>query len=484
MMLSPVQQAAIQHPQQPAVLLDGQTVSYQQWAQRISRLADSLKAQGLKQGDIGAIIIEPASHIGTNNNAIHTLEAINFYWACIEIGAVYFPINGRFSTQQINQLIGRFNIHHVWHNTPRQTTLPQSINWLYDDTLSTAKIETPHQPTKVNPHRPANIILTSGSSGTPKAAVHSLMNHLASAQGASRYIALNPNDKWLLSLPLFHIGGLAIVNRCANAGACIVIKSTKTSLDKQLIDDAISHVSMVPTQAIQMLNQHPQALHKVKALLLGGGVIEASLIERLTQQKIPAFTSYGMTEMSSQITTAKANEFGHHGRALPLRQLKLVDDIIWVKGECLFQGYLELDPQQGFTLSLPVDDQGWFCTHDRGKFNDKGQLLLLGRADNMFICGGENIQPEEIESVLLQHPLVSKAIVFGQPDTEFGLLPAAIIDYTTKQPPEDIHQQLANLVTNQLARFKRPRHWYTWPEVEQSGLKVNRKQIILAVNSQ
>lgn len=490
MMLSPVQQAALRSADNTAVLLEGASITYANWAAHISVLSANLLQQGVMPGTIIATIIPtPVNANKTPNHdlAQQTFAIMTLYWACVEIGAIFFPINGRFSVSQIEQLLGRFQIHFIWQHSEivslehHQALIDLTQNITTDHQLDNSQPVYAVQ--KVNPHKPVNIILTSGSSGTPKAAVHGLINHIANAQGSSRYIPLHNNDRWLLSLPLFHIGGLAIVNRCALAAACIVIKSNYITLAQQLEDEAITHVSMVPTQALQILQQAPQALCGLKALLLGGGVIEATLIETLAQKKVNTYTSYGMTEMSSQITTAKANLQQHHGRALPNRQLKLVDGVIWVKGECLFQGYLEINQQQQYQLHLPVDQQGWFCTQDRGQFNEKGQLILLGRVDNMFICGGENIQPEEIESVLLQHPLVSKALVFGLADDKFGLLPAAIIEYKQAEVPTKVEQQLANMVTQQLASFKRPRRFYAWPDITINGLKINRKQIIATVIS-
>ncbi|GAA0792800.1 MULTISPECIES: o-succinylbenzoate--CoA ligase [Pseudomonadati] len=488
MMLSPVQQTALQSPNNTAVLLEGKLITYASWAAQISALSENLQQQGVTPGVIIAAVIPTSVSATTTSNhnlAQQTFAIMTLYWACVEIGAIFFPINGRFSDSQIEQLIKRFQIHFIWQPSEivSREFRPGLIDLAHKVTANRQldKSQRVCAAQKVNPHKPVNIILTSGSSGTPKAAVHALINHIASAQGSSRYIPLQHNDRWLLSLPLFHIGGLAIVNRCALAAAAIVIKSNQMTLAQQLKDEAITHVSMVPTQALQILQQAPQALSALKALLLGGGVIEAGLIEALAQKKVNTYTSYGMTEMSSQITTAKANLQHHLGRPLPNRQLKLVDDVIWVKGECLFQGYLNINAQQQYQLDLPIDDQGWFCTQDRGQFNEKGQLILLGRVDNMFICGGENIQPEEIESVLLKHPLVSKALVFGLADNIFGLLPAAIIEYKQAELPVNIEHQLTQLVIQQLASFKRPRHFYAWPNITMDGLKVNRKRVISEV---
>lgn len=463
MMISPLHQSALTTPTAIAIEDGHDTYSYSTLSAMVNNLAMSLQTQGLQRGDIVGCL--------SQNN----LEMICLYWACIDAGWVFLPLSPRLSNQQINQLIETYQVSWLWTDNPGRLTEITVAHYLSVSLCIQANPSS--TAVKVSPHIASNIILTSGSSGTPKAAVHCLLNHMASAQGSASYIPLKMNHSWLLSLPLFHIGGLAILHRCALAGARIVLRNTAISLAEQLQQSTISHVSLVPTQALQILAQHPKALTQAKALLLGGGMIEPQLIDSLNALNIKAYTSYGMTEMSSQITTAKANLTGHHGRPLPARQLKLVDGIIWVKGECLFLGYLT---PQG--VSLPVDDQGWFCTQDKGQLNAKGQLMILGRADNMFISGGENVHPEQLEALLMTHPNVAQAIVFAMPDPVFGHLPAAIIDYVDEQNTEQINAQLSELVEQKLARFLRPRQYFSWPkQVISSGIKAPRRLIIAAV---
>ncbi|MGI2170156.1 o-succinylbenzoate--CoA ligase [Shewanella sp. MF05960] len=463
MMISPLHQTALKTPNAIAIEDGHDTYTYATLSAMVSNLTQSLQAQHIGRGDIVACL--------SQNN----LEMICLYWACIDAGWVFLPLSPRLSNQQITQLIDTYQIQWLWTDSPSRQIDIKVAHWLNVSLC----IQTNPSPTtvKISPHIASNIILTSGSSGTPKAAVHCLLNHMTSAQGSASYIPLKMNDSWLLSLPLFHIGGLAILHRCTLAGACIALRNSAMSLAEQLQQSDITHVSLVPTQALQILAQQPQVLTHVKALLLGGGMIEPQLISTLNAHNIKAYTSYGMTEMSSQITTAKANLAGHHGRPLPARQLKLVDGIIWVKGECLFLGYLT---PQG--ISLPVDHQGWFCTQDKGQLNDKGQLMISGRIDNMFICGGENVHPEQIEAVLMTHPNVAQAIVFAMPDPIFGYLPAAIIDYVDEHDTEQVNAQLSELIEQKLARFMRPRQYFGWPkQVISSGIKAPRKLIIAAI---
>nr|WP_281212795.1 o-succinylbenzoate--CoA ligase [Shewanella insulae] len=444
-------------------------LDYAQLAQRVRQCAGQLHSLGLRPGDKLACIDQ------------NSLALVILYWACIDLGAIFCPLNPRFPKAQIATITERYGFNHFWAGETYQDLLPETGLKLTLDANSFAsesatKSETSEQasPPQIDTTRPCNIILTSGSSGMPKAAVHCLNNHIASAQGSTQKIPLVQGDNWLLSLPLFHIGGLAIVNRCALAGAALTLPAPGLSLARQLEAMPLTHLSLVATQLVRLLNDAPEILKGLKALLLGGGAIDERLIERLTPLGIPAFTSYGMTEMSSQITTARANALGSCGAPLPGRELKIVDEVIYVRGETLFLGYLgDKSPHE---INIPLDKDGWLCTQDRGRFTPEGELLVLGRTDNMFICGGENIQPEEIEAVLRSYPGIEEALVFGIPDQEFGLLPAAIIKGGSPSP-----EKLEAFLCQHIARFKRPRHYYPWPQVEQTGLKLPRKLVIQVV---
>lgn len=379
----------------------------------------------------------------------------------------FFPISPRFPLAQIQGLIDEHQIRYVWRaeisDLQNCSQLALDFNRLSNELA---------QPVDIT--RPANVILTSGSSGFPKAAVHCLANHIANAEGARSLIALEQGDAWLLSLPLFHIGGLAILNRCALVGATVVMPDQALSLSQQIDQNKLTHLSLVPAQLSKLLADTSSKLQSIKALLLGGGAVSLDLLAELKQRNIASYTSYGMTEMGSQITTGRALSDGSSGKLLPKRELKIEDRVIWVRGECLFMGYLT---DKG--IEKPLDADGWFYTKDRGEWDENGNLHILGRVDNMFICGGENIQPEEIEAALKQHPQIDDAIVFAIPDAQFGNLPAAILRGSLTHLTESIANELELFLADKIARFKRPRQYYVWPENhEQTGLKVNRKALI------
>ncbi|WP_144211533.1 o-succinylbenzoate--CoA ligase [Shewanella donghaensis] len=489
-MISPLHQTAIDHPDAVAIVLPNGTagtsqISYIELSQMILLLAQQLSAQGVVKGHRIASI--------SHNN----LEMICLYWACIDLGTLFVPISPRFPAIQVSQLCQRFNINSYWLDQQVASAMEQPLTQQLSAAKLTVNVNTqnnnqaPLRASPVDVRAAVNVILTSGSTGTPKGVVHSLSNHIASAKGSAVNIVLNEGDSWLLSLPLFHIGGLAIVNRCAIAAATLIMSSSKP-LTEQLTQTPISHLSLVSAQLSQILNEDPDALQHVKALLLGGGAIDADLVSSLEKLNINAFCSYGMSEMSSQITTAAINTQHHLGTALPQRQLKLIDGVIWVKGPCLFLGYLS-DESTSLKLEKTLDNDGWFCTQDQGRLDPQGNLHLLGRVDNMFICGGENIHPEEIEAALRAHPDIAQAIVFPQHDAKFSLLPAAIIQFNTTGSGSgsgsglsvETITEIETTITTNIARFKRPRHYYAWPDnIESASLKTPRKQIIAAIKAQ
>jgi O-succinylbenzoic acid--CoA ligase len=148
------------------------------------------------------------------------------------------------------------------------------------------------------------------------------------------------------------------------------------------------------------------------------------------------------------------------------RQIKIDDEQqIWVRGATLFRGYVN-----GASISCPTDAEGWYGTGDLGRWDSQGRLIIIGRRDHLFISGGENIYPEEIERALLDLPGVLQAIVVPAADREFGQIPVAFVDGDHDQVTH-WRRALAEL----LPKFKIPARYYPWPQHE--GLKPNRRTL-------
>lgn len=331
---------------------------------------------------------------------------------------------------------------------------------------------------------PATILFTSGSTAEPKAAVHAYGNHYFNALGSNENIALGPGDRWLLSLPLYHVGGIGVLFRCLLAGATVVLPPSKAPLHETIARERVTHASLVATQLLRLLRTSDADVSPLKAVLLGGSAIPPGLLDAATVRGLPVHTSYGLTEMASQVTTtppgATAAVLQSSGRVLPYREVRLAaDGEIWVRGETRFLGYLSASDPDG--LDAPFDDDGWFATRDLGRFGEDGLLYVLGRKDNLFISGGENIQPEEIEAELCRLDGVVQAVVVPVPDAEFGQRPAAFVRTDGRSVSAE---WIAAQLSDRLPRFKIPRTILSWPVDLPEGMKPDRRRMAeLAVRS-
>ncbi|HKH38743.1 MAG TPA: o-succinylbenzoate--CoA ligase [Rubrobacter sp.] len=316
--------------------------------------------------------------------------------------------------------------------------------------------------------RPATIIFTSGSTGVPKAALHTFGNHYHSALGSNANITLQPGDRWLHSLPLYHVGGLSILFRCLLEGATVALPQSGTSPGESITSLGATHVSLVSTQLSRLLRESAD-LGRLQAVLMGGGPVPPSLVDEALVRGLPVHTSYGLTEMASQVTStppgASLGELRTAGRALPNREVSIsARGEILVRGETLFAGYVE-----GEESDRPLDADGWFHTRDLGELDENGYLRVGGRMDNLFISGGENVQPEEIEEILCRLERVEEAVVVPVPDEEFGARPVAFVRMDHGEPGELVHE-----LEPVLPRFKIPISFYPWPEEARRGIKADR----------
>jgi O-succinylbenzoic acid--CoA ligase len=327
------------------------------------------------------------------------------------------------------------------------------------------------EPADIPLERPATIIFTSGSTGVPKAALHTFGNHYYSALGSNANIDLRPGDRWLHSLPLYHVGGLSILFRCLLAGATVVLPEPGTTPAEAIAGLGATHVSLVSTQLSRLLRESAD-LGGLEAVLMGGGPVPTSLIDEALSRGLPVHTSYGLTEMASQVTTtppgASPEELRTAGRVLPNREVSISEEgEILVRGATLFAGYAD-----GRELDLPLDAEGWFHTRDLGELDENGFLRVRGRIDNLFISGGENIQPEEIEEALCRLERIDEAVVVPVPDEEFGARPVAFV--RTDSRVRNLSKELEPV----LPRFKIPISFHPWPESEQRGIKVDRAALL------
>jgi O-succinylbenzoic acid--CoA ligase len=332
------------------------------------------------------------------------------------------------------------------------------------------------EPAEIDPNARATVVFTSGSTGAPRPAAHSVDNHVQSALAGNANIPLQPGDRWLLSLPIHHVAGIAIVFRCAAAGAAVAVPDPDMPLARAIEVLGPTHLSLVPTQLRRLLDEDgaASALARVKAVLMGGAPMPGDLVARAFGLGIPIHTSYGLTETSSQITATRP---GDNLDALMTSGAPLTPGTVSISGEgeilvrggSLFLGYLE-----GGELRRPLTAGGWFATGDLGVFDAKGRLIVTGRRDNMFVSGGENVQPEEVERRLCELPGVEQAIVVPVADDEYGEVGAAYIEMAEGVPLDAA--SLAAQLREHLPAYKIPKRFHPWPAgLPESVAKTSRR---------
>ncbi|WP_257266838.1 o-succinylbenzoate--CoA ligase [Endozoicomonas sp. ONNA2] len=317
-----------------------------------------------------------------------------------------------------------------------------------------------------------NLIVSSGTTGIPKAVAHSYQNHYFSALGSMHALPLTYGDTWLLSLPLFHVGGLAIVMRCLLAGITMVLSERRLPLNDMLARQRLTHLSLVNTQLFRLI-QSGLSLYDsgVRYILLGGGVASPRLVQAVKAQGVTVLTTYGLTEMTSQVCTAEplfTSSGVTSGVVLPWREVRLTGEgEIQVRGETLAKGVF----QHGEVMPLPING-GWFNTGDKGRWYGD-QLQICGRMDNMLISGGENIHPEEIEQALLTLPEIVQAVVVAMKDPEYGQRPVAYVQTVDGTLNEAYTKER---LAGKIAKFKVPVYVRLFPEqIAESGIKINRR---------
>jgi o-succinylbenzoate---CoA ligase len=452
----PLREAARSSPGAPAVVGAGGGISYGELDCRVSGVAGRIGELGLAIGEHVAL------YLPKDERYLVLLLAL------IRAGCVACPLSTRLPPLGAAPLLKRSGCRALISSDEevlgaagaearklRPETLLAGASVARDRRQSTG-------PLHLALDLPATIVFTSGSAGEAKAALHTFGNHYFSAVGSNANIALAPGDRWLHSLPIYHVGGLSILFRCLLAGATVALSDASPG------GAGATHVSLVSTQLLRLLREGGPAPEGLKAILLGGGPVPVSLVEEAAVRGLPIHTSYGLTEMASQVTAtppgASREALRTSGRPLPHRELSISDSgEILVKGETLFAGYVKDD-----IVDRPLDTDGWFHTGDLGELDADGCLRVRGRRDNLFISGGENVQPEEIEQALRRIEGVEEAVVVPVPDAEFGARPVAFVRAVRVEP-----ESLARALEPVLPRFKIPAAFHGWPE-EAGGMKVDR----------
>ncbi|MBL8013779.1 MAG: o-succinylbenzoate--CoA ligase [Candidatus Omnitrophica bacterium] len=459
----PLLNAAKNHPQKTAVFWGSRRISFLQLHQYVNATVRSLKERDIRSGQRVALVAD------------NSVEALIVCWGLWRLGVVVCPINPRFPIERIKNILELLDVRAVVYARTSSTGPlkgPWSIFEITDlivfehKEVADALDQKQHQ---FGSGQAAVIVLTSGTTTQPKAAVLTFGNLYFNASGSNDVIPVFHDSVWLLSLPLFHVSGLGIIWRCVLAGAAIRI-SAQEDLLRLVGEGKATHVSLVLTQLVRLCEK-AAVPNQLKVVLLGGSSFPSHVLSQALEAGLPIYLSYGLTEMASQVATGRLKDINTGcARLLPYREMKIdAHGEICLRGPTLFSGYLNRKD-----ITRPVDSEGWFHSGDLGLLDAHGCLKVLGRRDDMFISGGENIHPQEIESILGQIPGILQVVVVPREDAQFGQRPVAFIQWDNLQPSWSESKMIEHLLAK-LPKFKIPCAFYPWPADVQQGIKINRQ---------
>ncbi|MGH8610701.1 MAG: class I adenylate-forming enzyme family protein [Gammaproteobacteria bacterium] len=433
--------AADECPDGLALIFNGQPFTYREIAEKTAVAMAWLQLQ-----------LRPGDSLPANVALVteHRVETFVLLYALVELGIPAILVSARLTPCERQQVIDDSRVQRV---LDEQWTLP---------TGGYGEGQAGSLSTWGDPERPLALINTSGVTGCPKAAILSRRAFLASAAASARNIPLGSLDRWLLMMPLAHVGGVSIVTRCLAARACVVTGYAIGRFDPRPIavaieEHSVSLMSAVPTMLKRFLDELPtwRPPASLRAILVGGAPMSSDLLELARDRGYPILTTYGLTEACSQVS---AQRFGSRpcpsiGAGEPLEgvEVRLVEGEIQMRGPTLLSGYWS----HGRVLN-PFSPDGWFATGDLGFFDEGGRLHLKGRRDDLIITGGENVHPAEVELIIERYSGVKAACVFGVQDACWGeMVAAAIVPYGAARPLN--LAELEQFCRRHLAPHRRPR---------------------------
>jgi o-succinylbenzoate---CoA ligase len=285
------------------------------------------------------------------------------------------------------------------------------------------------------------VVVTSGSTGNGRAVL--LPAAALEASAAATHARLGGPGSWLLALPVSAIAGLQVLCRSILSGSppAVLGKGEPLADAVRRMPAGRRYTALVPTQLRRFLDEEPDGLRSLDAVLVGGAATDAGLLARAWREGVPVVTTYGMTETAGGCV--------YEGEPLDGVRVRVTDGVE-LAGPTLALGY-RLDP----VATEAAFAGGWFRTRDAGALDADGRLTVTGRLDDVVITGGVNVAPAAVEAALREHPDVADAVVFGRSDPTWGQRVVAAVVPAPGATPE--LPTLRDWVADRLGRPAAPR---------------------------
>lgn len=454
-------------------LITGENWSFAALDDAVSRLANHLLRHGCKPGDRVAVL------------ARNSVRQVMLHFACGRAGLIYVPLNWRLSAAELSQLIAMAEPSLLLCDALSEPLLQdhQGVEPLLKFTAASAATSplagNPLPEQLRNPDRPSLILFTSGTSGKSKGVLLSERHLQQTATNFAMLTSVDRNSCFLCEAPMFHtIGLVANIRPVLQQGGSILVsdgfqpeRTLNWLCDREL---GISHYTGVPQMVESFRKQpgfDPALLRQMTAIVTGGAPHAIDDIAAWLDDDVVLVSGFGMSEagtvfgMPTDIDLIR-NKLGSVGLPAPTMQVRLVDGNgndcrpgqageLWLRDDSLMLRYWRDEEQTGEAFA----EGHWFKTGDIARCDEEGYFWIVDRKKDMFISGGENIYPAEIEALLVGYPGINEAAVVGIPDPQWGEVGCLVVVADFGQAV--VEEALMAYLKQRLASYKIPKKLVT-----------------------
>ncbi len=486
-----VKKASKLYPHKEAVVCGERRFTYQEFSDRIFRLAHGLSHLGIKKEDKIAIL---------HPNCHYFLEA---YYGISLIGAVSVPINYRLSPGEISFILKDSEsriliVDPLFQNTVEvlRGEVPQIERWIwtgnqkvsreardlnYEEWILQSRGE-PFPEVPMEEEDLAQIYYTSGTTGRPKGVMLSHKNVMTHALGTIAELHLTDRDVWIHVAPLFHLADAWATWAITWVGAThVMIREFNPQVVLETIQkERVTLTNLIPTMLNLMVN-HPEVgkfdYSSLRVLLSGGAPIAPEVVRKIVETfKCDYIQTYGMTETSPYLTLSilkhHLKRLSHEeqlkiksktGREFIAVELKVVNEKgeevrkdekevgeIIVRGDIVTRGYWKLPEETEKAIK-----EGWLYTGDLAVMDEEGYVTIVDRKKDMILTGGENVYSTEVENVLYMHPSILECAVIGVPDPKWGEAVKGIV--VLKPGHKATEEEIIQFCKERMAHYKAPK---------------------------
>ena len=481
-------EAATQFPKRAAIVDDAGVLSFGDLRERSRRLARAVMAAGLQPGERFAI--------WAPNTPGWVLAAL----AGQQVGGVLVPLNTRFKGGEVADIVRRAGVRLAFatgeflgvdyaavlegKDCPELervvrlgvTTAKQSLDAFAALGEGVSEAELDARIDSVRPTDLSDILYTSGTTGAPKGVMTTHGQNIAVFEEWSAAVGLCAEDRYLVVNPFFHSFGYKAGWLAALLRGATIYPETRFDAERVLQQVERHRITMLPgpPTLFQSLLAEPATrnadLSSLRCAVTGAAVVPVQLVKDMKRELgfDEVYTAYGLTESSGVVSLChREDDFetiaSTCGRAMRGVEIRIADaqgealpagaaGEVWVRGFNVMQGYLD-DPA---ATAAAISPSGWLRTGDVGVLDERGYLTITDRLKDMYICGGFNCYPAEIENLLLDHPDIEEVAVIGSPDERLGEVGHAFVVRTPGSAPQP--EELIKWARGRMANFKVPRH--------------------------